>query len=102
MVGRANRLLHYTDMLFFKNHGSKIYDWGGISDSEEIRNITDFKSRFGGIEIDTFYVQEAVSLKGKIVLETKKIITKYNNKKNRLVNLLGIQNSILDYDRYRR
>ncbi|NTW70841.1 MAG: hypothetical protein HGA49_01190 [Eubacteriaceae bacterium] len=102
MVGRANRLLHYTDMLSFKNHGGKIYDWGGISDREEIRNITDFKSRFGGVEIDTFYVDEAVSLKGKLVLETKKIITKYNDKKNRLVNLLGIQNSILDYDRYRR
>lgn len=102
MVGRANRLLHYRDMQSFKNQGLKIYDWGGISDREEVRNITDFKSRFGGIEIETFYVQEAVSLKGKLVLETNKIISKYNNQKNRLVNLLGTQNSILNYNRYGR
>ncbi|NTW70842.1 MAG: hypothetical protein HGA49_01195 [Eubacteriaceae bacterium] len=72
LVGMANRLLHYRDMLEFKNRGIKVYDWAGISDEADIKSINDFKRKFGGVEIDTFFVQEAVSLKGKLALEIKK------------------------------
>src|SRR5690606_22358593 len=30
MVGRANRLLHWSDMEWFKNHGRSSYDLGGV------------------------------------------------------------------------
>lgn len=49
LIGRANRMLHYQDMLHFQAEGYQIYDFNGISDfSEETRSIADFKKGFGG------------------------------------------------------
>ena len=49
LIGRANRMLHYRDMLYFKAEGYQIYDFNGISDiSEETKAIADFKRGFGG------------------------------------------------------
>lgn len=75
-VGMANRLLHYNDMLEFKAKGVTTYDWGGVSDEDEIQNISAFKRKFGGTEVDTLYVQEAVRFKGKLALLVKKILKK--------------------------
>lgn len=47
-VGRANRFLQYTDMLYFKNLGCIIQDWGGYSSDENLKGINEFKSGFGG------------------------------------------------------
>lgn len=47
-VGRANRFLHYEDMLRFKAMGQETYDWGGYSDREELKGIDSFKLGFGG------------------------------------------------------
>lgn len=50
-IGRANRLLHLKDILFFKNQGFLIYDLGGYApgtkDTALIR-INQFKDCFGG------------------------------------------------------
>lgn len=54
LIGRANRMLHYQDMLYFKAEGYQIYDFNGISDfSEETKAIADFKRGFGG-EVITY------------------------------------------------
>lgn len=71
LVGMANRLLHYEDMISFKNKGCKEYDWGGIEDSEEIKNITDFKIKFGGKRKTVYYVRVGNTLKGKAALKVK-------------------------------
>ena len=55
LVGRANRFLHFRDMLYFKEAKYNLYDFGGVSideSDEELRKINDFKKGFGGIVVD--------------------------------------------------
>ena len=56
MIGRANRFLHYQDMLYFKNKGFTLYDWGGVvlKKDEEYKGIDEFKLSFGGELKETF------------------------------------------------
>lgn len=60
VIGYANRYLHYQDMLFFKNMGKEIYDWGGAGTQEEVLSITKFKEAFGGAPV-TLYNGECVN-----------------------------------------
>jgi hypothetical protein len=56
-IGRANRMLHYEDMVLFKKLGYAKYDWGGYSQRPEHINIAEFKAGFGGyVENITRYV----------------------------------------------
>jgi len=51
LVGRANRWLHWHDMLHFKEAGLECYDWGGVFADEstpERAGINQFKRMFGG------------------------------------------------------
>lgn len=51
LIGKANKLLHFKDMLHFKAEGVKTYDFGGYSPPEnkrELNGINDFKLNFGG------------------------------------------------------
>lgn len=56
MVGRANRLLHYEDMLWFKGKGAENYDWGGYSTDEKLFGINAFKKGFGGKLCPCYYL----------------------------------------------
>ncbi len=76
VVGRANRLLHLRDIYYFKEKGIKTYDWGGISDREEIKNITAFKKEFGGEEKVLYNYKVANTFKGKMFLLLCKILRK--------------------------
>jgi hypothetical protein len=54
LVGRANRFLHYSDMLYLKNCGFSVYDFGGIDVSRENvekAQISSFKFGFGGMKV---------------------------------------------------
>lgn len=75
-VGMANRMLHFDDMLFFKKIGICTYDWGGISDEPELKNITDFKMKFGGEKRVVYNVLHANTFLGKIALIIKNFIKK--------------------------
>ena len=66
LVGRANRLLHWEDEKTFKGMGYETYDWGGISNREEIRNITAFKKSFGGEQVDLYNYKKINTFKGKV------------------------------------
>lgn len=51
LAGRANKLLHYFDMLQFKEKGFVTYDFGGYAmDTEDkgLQGINTFKRSFGG------------------------------------------------------
>jgi hypothetical protein len=69
-IGRANRRLHWEEMLFFRQRGVKIYDLGGwyegSSDSQKLL-INQFKEEFGGIRVHEFDVVENRSVRAKIV-----------------------------------
>lgn len=60
VAGRANRLLHFDDICFFKQLGFKIYDLGGYAHETkdtELLKINKFKDSFGGILLqETDYV----------------------------------------------
>lgn len=50
-IGRANRLLHFTDMCYFKDHGYSEYDLGGYAlntADKVLEGINQFKDGFGG------------------------------------------------------
>lgn len=51
LAGRANRFLHYNDILHFKSLGFTIYDFGGYClepTNPVLKNINSFKDSFGG------------------------------------------------------
>lgn len=55
LVGRANRLLHWNDMLLFKSMGFRIYDWGGVAqdpNNSATAGIDAFKMAYGGVIVE--------------------------------------------------
>jgi hypothetical protein len=51
LIGRANRLLHYNDIILFKLNGYKTYDFGGYAfqtNEKSLLGINSFKESFGG------------------------------------------------------
>ncbi|SFJ06495.1 hypothetical protein [Thermoflavimicrobium dichotomicum] len=71
MVSRANRFLHWMEILHFKEKGYSIYDFCGLSlenDDPQLQSIDQFKKRFGGTEVMEYKCYEAKSLLGKMVL----------------------------------
>lgn len=71
LVGRANRWLHWQDMLRFKQLGKVRYDWGGLFEDESAPDragINEFKRNFGGRNERTYDCEIPVTLKGRIYL----------------------------------
>lgn len=51
MIGRANKLLTFEDIIHFKNMGIETLDFGGFANNTEdksLKGINDFKLSFGG------------------------------------------------------
>jgi lipid II:glycine glycyltransferase (peptidoglycan interpeptide bridge formation enzyme) len=69
LVGRANKLLHWNDILYFKSKDFNLYDWGGYDTSNLAHNlegINKFKAEFGGrMEMD-YSFSIPVTLAGKL------------------------------------
>jgi hypothetical protein len=71
VMGRANKLLTYKDILYFKEEGYKILDFGGYADNTEdksLKGINEFKLSFGGQKVDCinyssplYYIMKAVA-----------------------------------------
>ena len=71
LVGRAHRLHHWKDMLFFKEEGAKTYDLGGVyrgTEDQEQANIARFKTSFGGQPAETYDAVLPLTVKGSIAL----------------------------------
>ncbi len=71
LVGRANRWLHWKEMLRFKEMGMERYDWGGLFEDESVpenAGINRFKKDFGGQQVRTYDCTVPVTLKGRIWL----------------------------------
>jgi lipid II:glycine glycyltransferase (peptidoglycan interpeptide bridge formation enzyme) len=54
LAGRANKLLHYKDMLHFKANGFITYDFGGFANNTSdigLQGINTFKLSFGGQKV---------------------------------------------------
>jgi lipid II:glycine glycyltransferase (peptidoglycan interpeptide bridge formation enzyme) len=75
LIGRANRLLHWYDMLMFKNRGILRYDMCGIDITQrtpETTRIAQFKRGFGGQIVPTCSETSPRSLKGTLVISILK------------------------------
>lgn len=73
-IGRANRLLQWEDMLYFKTHGCLEYDWGGVFSYEGNNGIDSFKRGFGGTPRDYYNIILTASVKAKAWDSIKKMI----------------------------
>ena len=71
LVGRANRWLHWKDMLQLKEVGIERYDWGGLFEDEstaEGAGINNFKRDFGGRQERTYQCSVPVTVTGRVWL----------------------------------
>jgi hypothetical protein len=71
LVGRANRLLHWEDIVRFKAEGMRTYDFGGWyegkEDAERLR-INTFKAAFGGSVEKGWDAEKLVSRRARLTL----------------------------------
>ncbi|WP_053365158.1 peptidoglycan bridge formation glycyltransferase FemA/FemB family protein [Bacillus sp. FJAT-27245] len=70
-IGRANRYLHWMDILYFKKKNYEVYDFFGLSLDErnsDQQNINQFKKSFGGEEIIEYRSFIPKSLKGNLLI----------------------------------
>jgi lipid II:glycine glycyltransferase (peptidoglycan interpeptide bridge formation enzyme) len=81
LVGRANRLLHWEDMLYFKKDGVRWYDfggwYGGAATSQSYREqllIDQFKESFGAEKKREYSFIESASFLGKIAVSVHSVI----------------------------
>ena len=71
LIGRANRWLHWKEMLRFKEMGIERYDWGGLFEDESVpgnAGINRFKRDFGGRQVRTYDCTLPLTLRGRIWL----------------------------------
>lgn len=65
-IGRANKLLHWKDMLKFQQLGVEHYDWGGIHSFSNPNGIDKFKMSFGGTPTSYYNIYCPCSIKMKL------------------------------------
>lgn len=69
LVSRANRWLHWRDMLGLKARGVATYDWGGLFDDESIpehASVNRFKRGFGGTPHCAYTGVALLTTKGRV------------------------------------
>lgn len=70
-LGRANRYLHWKDILFFKYKNYDYYDFLGLSidkNNKAQQNINNFKKGFGGFEVVEHQSYIAQNMRGMLLL----------------------------------
>ena len=76
-IGRANRFLHWQDLLFLKAENYKVYDFLGLSIDKKNKaqqNINDFKRGFGGYEEIGYQSVVPKTIKGMLMILLLKIL----------------------------
>ncbi|MEM5790365.1 MAG: hypothetical protein AAGU11_23840, partial [Syntrophobacteraceae bacterium] len=69
VIGRANRYLHWDDLLRFRSAGISLYDFGGWyagNADENLLGINRFKEEFGGRRVCEFDCDLAATHRGRI------------------------------------
>ncbi|MFN0186061.1 MAG: hypothetical protein ACKVQR_19780 [Aquabacterium sp.] len=82
-IGRANRLLHWKDILAFKAAGLKVYDFGGWyagQDDEALLRINQFKEGFGGVRVDQVNAAMALTWRGWLYLRLRSLLSPQQRK----------------------
>ena len=77
LVGRANRWLHWQNMLAFKDAGAHCYDWGGMfadESSPEHAGVNRFKRGFGGVPVLAYECKLPVTVRGRAWLTLRETV----------------------------
>lgn len=93
-IGRANRLLHWKDILSCKEDGLSVYDFGGWyagSEDEALLKINQFKEGFGGVRTEQVNAALALTWRGSIYLRLRQRLSPRQRKqlRQRMQALLG-------------
>ncbi len=75
-IGRANKYLHWKDMLWFKEKSVSSYDWGGLTSIDSPNGIDTFKMSFGGKTTQYYNIRLNCSKRIKIYSKIKSLISK--------------------------
>jgi hypothetical protein len=76
LVSRANRWLHWRDLLRYKAQGLTAYDLGGWyagKDDGDLLQINRFKEEWGGAVVREFHCTLARTLRGRLVLGARRL-----------------------------
>jgi hypothetical protein len=76
MIGRANRYLHWHDLVRYKDAGIPLFDFGGWyhgHDDEGLLRINAFKEEFGGHVVPEFHCAVSASIRGRMVLCARRL-----------------------------
>jgi hypothetical protein len=76
-IGRANRFQHWQDLQLFKAEGLSVYDFGGWYQGDtnvERLRINKFKEEFGGKVVKNYICEQALTLKAKLFLRTRRLL----------------------------
>jgi len=79
LIGRANRYLHWRDLLRYKEAEIPLFDFGGWyngRDNDELLRINAFKEEFGGRIVREFHCAVPVSVRGRLVLHARRLRTR--------------------------
>ena len=71
-AARVNKYLHWQDYLYFKEHGIKEYNWGGIYSFDNPNGIDEFKLSLcndDDTKVINYSVIEPCTLLGRVVIE---------------------------------
>jgi hypothetical protein len=82
-LGRANRWLHWRDMLSLRKAGALHYDWGGLFEDETVAEhagINEFKYNFGGRREVTYNCSVGMTIKGRCFLSVQKMLQRFPRK----------------------
>ena len=77
LIGRANRYLFWNDLLRYKEQGLQCFDFGGWypgTTDQALLKINEFKSGFGGQVIREYVCERILTLKGRVVLTTARLL----------------------------
>ena len=76
LIGRANRYLHWHDLLRYKEACIPLFDFGGWysgRDDEDLLRINAFKEGFGGRVVPEFHCAVPASVRGWMVLLARRL-----------------------------
>jgi hypothetical protein len=76
LTARANRSLHWHDLLRFREMGAPVYDFGGWYSGKEDRarlNVNRFKEGFGGRVVELFYADQGLTVKGSLAVKLHRV-----------------------------
>jgi len=77
-IGRANRLLHWNDILGCKAAGLKVYDFGGWyagTEDDALLKINQFKEGFGGTRVTQVNAAMPLSWRGWAYLKLRQLMS---------------------------